>query len=124
MSRSRNSQVKVVPRRRAVSGTQDHIDRALTLSRKRKNSLTTGQILRLSDSLGHIKTRKICSAGIRKKQLSFFQGRNEVGDQGSRAKKRVGSGITAPGSGITTPGIGISGVSQGSGVLDQQNFAG
>ena len=31
-------------------------------------------------------------------------------DQGSRAKKRVGSGISALGSGITTPGIGISGV--------------
>ena len=33
-----------------------------------------------------------------------------IWDKGSRAKKRVGSGITAPRSGITTPGIGISGV--------------
>ena len=40
----------------------------------------------------------------------FSGSQRGIWDQGSRAKKRVGSGITAPGSGITTPGIGISGV--------------
>ena len=50
-------------------------------------------------------------ANCSKKIITIAGSQRGIWNQGSRAKKRVGSGSTAPGSGITTPGIGISGVS-------------